>query len=119
MNKYKRAALVKEWREAFEILAREAKIPALEDVSIVITPYAKDKRWRADTSSCHPTAKASIDGLVDAGVMEDDNPDYLKFVGFNAPIINGEDALEMVITGIRVGESRKTKKQPYKNVRRR
>lgn len=96
-------------------LALEAHIPALEDVKIIVTPFSKDKRWRADTSSCHPAAKASIDGLVDAGVMVDDNPDYLKYVGFNAPIINGEDALVLEITGIKADESTKGKKLPYRN----
>lgn len=106
---------MKEWREAFYILAIEARIPHLSDVSIKILPYSKDKRWRSDCAACAPTAKACIDGLVDANVMTDDNPDHLKMVSFYAPIVNGEDALELIIEGVRSGESRKSKKIPYRN----
>lgn len=117
MNRYQRAKKVKEWRDAFLILALEAQIPPLEDVRIIVTPHSRDKRWRADTSACHPAVKASIDGLVDAKVLVDDNPDYLKYIGFNAPIITGEDSLELEITGIKSAESKPSRKLPYKNGR--
>lgn len=103
MHHMKRASLVRKWREAFYFLALEAKLPQLENVSIVCSPYAKDGRWRADCGAIFPTVKAAIDGLIDAGMCEDDNPDYVKYIGFNAPIISGYDRLELEITGDEIG----------------
>jgi len=115
MHPMKRAKLVRQWRQTFALLALEATIPSLEEVSIIVTPYAKDRRWRADVGAAAPCAKACIDGLTDAGVFPDDNPDYVKYLGFHAPVIGKGDGLEIEITGIKSGESQKGKKLPYRN----
>ena len=107
-----RAHLVKKWREAFRYLAVEANIPHyLRDVSIIVTPYYKDNRAVSDCGGVAPAAKAAIDGLVDANVMEDDNPKFLKFLGFRAPVIGHGDGLELEIVGD-LSEPPKRRRQP-------
>jgi hypothetical protein len=41
--------------------------------------------------------KAAIDGLVDAGVLDDDDPRHLVSLTFEAVRICGRDGLELVI----------------------
>lgn len=95
-----RHVLVKKWREAFRILALEQKIPHyLSEVEVVVTPYLADRRGVQDVGAAFPAAKASIDGLVDAKVMEDDDPTILTFLGFRAPIFGQGNALELEISG--------------------
>lgn len=88
-----------EWREAFAALAAEAKIPHLERVAVIATPYYRHRGSIPDVGACFPSAKAAIDGLVDAGVLDDDDPTHLVRLTFDAPIIDGEpDRLVIRIT---------------------
>ncbi len=92
---YKRASVVKEWREAYFYLAKEAKIPSLLTAEIIVTPYMQGKGRQQDVAACYPAAKAAIDGIVDAGVMPDDSALYLKSILFRAPIMGIANALEL------------------------
>lgn len=98
LNRYRRAELVREWRQAFNLLARAAKIPHLERVHITVQPEQKSGVLQ-DVAACNPAAKAAIDGLVDAQVIKDDSPDYLTHVTFNQPI-RGRNALTLIITSM-------------------
>lgn len=92
-----RAKLVKEWREAFKSLAIEENIPALEKIGIVATPILPDRKFQ-DTAACNPAVKAAIDGIVDAGVVPDDTPEYLGYVKFKPCVyVKGEAALVLEI----------------------
>jgi len=42
-----------------------------------------DKRHR-DTPNTYPTIKACIDGIIDAGLLDDDSDDYIKGVKIDA-----------------------------------
>jgi hypothetical protein len=44
--------------------------------------------------------KAAIDGIVDAGVLDDDNPDHLLYVTFYPVEVIGRDGLRLTITEI-------------------
>ncbi|MDJ1370665.1 hypothetical protein C7K25_04675 [Gulosibacter molinativorax] len=52
--------------------ARAAGIPRLEQVQVVLVWSVTDQR-RRDQDGPTPTLKAAIDGLVDAGVIDDDH----------------------------------------------
>lgn len=80
-NRYKRAEEVKEWREAFMLLAIQAKVPKLDRIAIHVTPVMPDRKFQ-DTAACNPASKAGIDGLVDAGVIDDDTPEFLGYIKF-------------------------------------
>lgn len=69
----KRARVTKAWREAAAWRAIAGKLPiGLSRVSITASVHRADNR-RADAHNRLPTIKAAIDGLVDAGVIPDDN----------------------------------------------
>lgn len=82
MHYHKRAQLVRDARQRWHWLALAAGIPHMERVSIVAQPLSKTRRWRPDVAACYPTVKAAIDGLVDAGVIDDDDDKHLVSVTF-------------------------------------
>jgi len=102
-NRWKRAELTKEWRQAFMLLAKQAKIPRLGKVFIRVEPFQLKGKLQ-DTASCNPAVKAAIDGLVDAGVIKDDTPEFLPKILFCAPE-KGREALRLVIIEIRDDEN--------------
>lgn len=89
---------VKAWREQFCYLALRDGVPSLTGINIEITPMHKDRRSPQDVAACAPAAKAAIDGVVDAGVIEDDDATHLFKVTFYQPVICGLDGLSLVIT---------------------
>jgi crossover junction endodeoxyribonuclease RusA len=70
----KRAELIASIRHTAWAMARKAKLPALQRAHIfyVFHPDTKGSR-RRDSGNWSPSAKAAIDGLVDAGLLPDDN----------------------------------------------
>jgi hypothetical protein len=96
---HKRAKIVKEWREAFCDLAKEEMVPRLEAIEVTAQPYVLNGRYRQDVGGCFPAAKAAIDGLVDAGVLVDDNAKIVLKLTFLAPIF-GRDAFAITINEV-------------------
>ena len=92
----KRAKHVKEWREAFHWLAKTHK--PLAHATITIEPWQKGGIL-ADVAACNPAAKAAIDGIVDAGILKDDSPQYLHSVTFLQPQ-KGKDAMIVWVRGV-------------------
>ena len=90
-NRWVRAELTKEWRTAFCLLAKQAKIPPLQTIEVDVKVFQKGGRLQ-DVASCNPAVKAAIDGLVDAGVLVDDSPEFLRSIKFFAPQ-RGKDSL--------------------------
>lgn len=66
------------WRLATFLLAKQARIPHLERARIVCELRFTDRR-RRDPGNWAPTAKACVDGLVDAHIFADD--DHTRVVG--------------------------------------
>lgn len=77
---------MKLWRNAYRRLSEEAGIPLLHAMRIEIVPILADNR-KQDTAACVLAAKAAIDGIVDAGVVPDDNPQFMKYVKFYPPVV--------------------------------
>ena len=73
--------------------------PFFEKVGIDVYPYAKDRRYRQDVGNCYPTAKAIIDGLVDAGVIADDNDQHLVWLRF-FPHQFGKDQMVLIVSEV-------------------
>lgn len=64
-------------RRTAMLLARAAKLPqGFEHVTIELHYTPRDRR-RRDASNLMPTQKAVVDGLVDAGLVPDDTPEYV------------------------------------------
>jgi crossover junction endodeoxyribonuclease RusA len=71
-----RSPLVREWRNAAHVYARQAKLPLLGKAHITATLRFCDKR-RRDPHNYYPTVKAAVDGLVDYGLLPDDSSEFL------------------------------------------
>ncbi len=79
--------------------ARWAADPAvdLSPVSIIFQLTTATAR-KVDVDACQGASKPVIDGLVDAGVMPDDNGDHVKAITYLAPIHTGDDSLRVIVT---------------------
>jgi crossover junction endodeoxyribonuclease RusA len=92
-----RARIAKALREAAAYSARAAKIPPLERVRIEAVLHPHDKR-RRDPHNWYPSYKPCIDGLVDAGVIPDDDDKHLLSVEvvLGDPVRSGQISLRIV-----------------------
>lgn len=83
MHHHHLATLVREYRGTTKILTRSARIPHLDRAALEFTPFGP--AIRQDVAACAPAAKALLDGLVDAGVLDDDSPRFVPQITFHAP----------------------------------
>ena len=96
----KRASLTKATRERFFWLAKEANIPKLDIVKIDVVPLVESRRQVADVAAHYPSAKAAIDGLVDAGIIPDDNDRHISRIRFYTSMEWEHDGLRIVVTEV-------------------
>jgi hypothetical protein len=71
-----KSKLVREVRGWAGVLFRSTRF-ADWPIAVEMTWYVNDKRKR-DEENTIPTLKALCDGLVDAGVVPDDTPEYMR-----------------------------------------
>jgi len=71
----KKAQRVRTVRESVATLARAEGIPQLWHPRVTLHYEPRDKR-RRDVENLVPTSKAAVDGLVLAGVLEDDDAQH-------------------------------------------
>ena len=95
-----RANKERDQREAFSWLAKAHEVPNLKAVVVHATPLAKDRRWRQDVGGCFPAVKAAIDGLVDRGVLQDDDPTFVKALTFYPAEVGGVDGLRIELVEV-------------------
>lgn len=96
-------------RRTFGVLARQAQIPCLRSVHITAQPYQKRGRL-ADPGAHQPAVKAAIDGLVDAGVLEDDSGSYVASLRHLPPLRATGSTDELELTLSVAAEAKKTKR---------
>ncbi|WP_336630010.1 MULTISPECIES: hypothetical protein [unclassified Microbacterium] len=84
-------------RDAARIAARTL-LPSASHITVQLVWVVTDRR-RRDSDNIYPTFKAMCDGLVDAGIVPDDTPEYMNKLG---PIIRYEPGgvarLELEVT---------------------
>lgn len=83
--------------------ATEYAIPHVARACIAIYPgQGPTKNGRkprlADAGNHYPIAKAVIDGLIDAGVLEDDGPEQVLSVTMHAPVRTERHQVRVVIS---------------------
>ena len=86
------------WRLKGMAAARQAKVPRLSQAEIHVRVWLS-RGILQDAGNAFPTAKSIQDGLVDAGVLPDDGPEYVRYLGFHAPE-RGEDRVEITIVEV-------------------
>lgn len=72
----KRATITKQVRQEAAWRARSKKLPAMRACQVTLHYRPRDNR-RRDADNLVPTLKALCDGLVDAGLVPDDTPNYM------------------------------------------
>ncbi len=70
------AAKVRQVRDAAHILAKQCGIGPWPRVQVTLHYIPRDKRVR-DQENPTPTLKAVCDGIVDAGIVKDDSPEFM------------------------------------------
>jgi crossover junction endodeoxyribonuclease RusA len=78
----KRAKDAENWREAYYWLGKQQRV---KFGSVHITAEIIQKRPLADCGNGLPSIKAAIDGLIDASVLVDDSPEYVRSITMVAP----------------------------------
>lgn len=98
MHRLERARTAREWRTAFAVLAAANRVGAFGStpVIVLIQPHLAHGRM-FDCDACHPAAKAAIDGLVDAGVLDGDDPEHVTEIRYLRPLRDSADGLTVVI----------------------
>lgn len=71
-----KARAVAQVRKDVQVLARAAKIPALDRISVELHYAPRDSR-RRDALNLVATLKPCEDGIVDAGVVPDDTAEFV------------------------------------------
>jgi len=84
-------------RKTWHDLAVAERLPALDRIVVTATPLHADRRSPQDACACAPATKAAIDGLVDAGVIPDDNGKHLLLVVHTPPAVTGQNGLRLLI----------------------
>lgn len=104
MNKYRtlhhhaRAQYDKQWREGAAWEALRARIPKnLTSIMVNVVQGCRTGTQLPDVGANYPTAKAAIDGLIDAGVIADDTPGIVAYLGFAAPEHTPTDRFVLLI----------------------
>jgi Holliday junction resolvase RusA-like endonuclease len=83
----KRAHLTKQVRGATLDLTHQ--FPAMKRIQVQLTWWVNDNR-RRDADNVVPTLKAICDGLVDAGIVPDDTPEFMDKLMPNIQFIDKE-----------------------------
>jgi hypothetical protein len=79
---------------------RESNVPALDPMAVTAIPVLANGRSRPDTGARFPAIKATVDGLVDAGVIPNDTPDHVTEIGFSSPAVGSTDSLVLVVVEV-------------------
>lgn len=69
-------------RDMAWVLAKQQKVRLMPAATLEVVAKWGDRRPR-DAANIEPTAKAAIDGCVDAGLLKDDSQHHLKHVGYS------------------------------------
>lgn len=77
LHRMQTAKLTKAWRTASQVASKG--LEPLQTPIRVVAYIWKPRNGRYDPGNLYPTAKAILDGLVDSGLIEDD--DYTRVVG--------------------------------------
>lgn len=77
-------------RSDVRLLVRAARVPPVSRVRVQLEYTPRDGR-RRDTDNLVATLKAVCDGVVDAGVVPDDTP---EFMGKPEPVITAPDRVD-------------------------
>ena len=96
------AKLRDDWVTAYRLMG--AVLPGMDWVTVTAIPHVRDGRSQ-DLGACFPAVKASLDGIVRAGLLVDDSPLYVRELRFRPVVMRSPlgDALELRLNAFRCG----------------
>ena len=97
-----KAPLVRQWRALGRKAATEAALPPLDRVQVKAYVH-RARGGRFDPSNWADTAKAVLDGIVDARVLEDDSHEYV--IGPDMRAGEPRDTPCLVLTITEIGDT--------------
>jgi crossover junction endodeoxyribonuclease RusA len=77
MHWSEKGRLVKQVRDDVHVLCRSKRVPKCARISVLLTWYPSPLVRRRDPLNLVATLKAVEDGVVQAGVVPDDTPEYV------------------------------------------
>lgn len=92
-NKFYASKIKKDEKEIVKLLCRNMKPIEKYPVTIVVTKYVKNRNTDVDNIRI----KGLIDGLVDLGVLKNDNLKYIKKVVLQAEVSNTRNGIDLEI----------------------
>lgn len=91
----------KEWRDLAAKLAAEAEWPSgLARVTVLARPIYRSPSSFTDTGNCFPSVKAIVDGLVDYGLIPDDNWPHVAELRLLAPKTHLTDGIMVQVVEV-------------------
>ncbi|GHF33242.1 hypothetical protein GCM10010218_12920 [Streptomyces mashuensis] len=89
----------KRLRQEAALTARAHRLPRLERAAVYYVLHPRPIKRKRDPGNWAPTAKAYVDGLVDAGLVPDDNSDYLvgPYPEMGRPVTTGGARISLVV----------------------
>jgi Holliday junction resolvase RusA-like endonuclease len=100
LHHHAKAKLTKAWREAAWLNAKYAEDYRQYDRAHVVIGYRFPTNHRRDVQNLQPTSKAICDGLVDAGLLIDDDDLHLIGPDNRRHIPNGSPLVTITIRAI-------------------
>lgn len=101
MDRHSWANHTRRTREAWGWVAKADRTAGMNRVTIDVVPLHRNGSSPQDPGACAPEAKAAIDGLVDAGVLLDDNGAHVAAITFLPPVTDrGVDGLRLILTEV-------------------
>lgn len=91
-NRWKKREVTANLRDVSCKIAKDAKVPKLQKVRIRAFYHPPDNRRRDSPNVLFLSSKAAIDGLVDAGVLDDDNDIHvisIELIPLRGEIVKG------------------------------
>ncbi len=91
--------LKKRLRQEAALTARARRLPRLEWAAVYYVLHPRLSTRKRDPRNWAPTAKAYVDGLVDVGLLPDDNSAHLlgPYPKMGPPVMTGSTRISRVI----------------------
>ncbi|MEU1311004.1 hypothetical protein ABZ419_19240 [Streptomyces cinnamoneus] len=89
----------KRLRQEAALTARAHRLPRLERAAVYYVLHPRPIKRKRDPGNWAPSAKAYVDGLVDAGLVPDDNSDFLvgPYPEMGRPVATGGARISLVV----------------------